>query len=357
MAGDWTWLFWISPTTSAGLGSSVALAEALDREGVALRALVALPAGIELPREFHARRGFREIQVLRLPRIVSAMDPESASRLVRHALPGNVILEGEMAARAYGEPGALARVVLRDRGTLRESDAEELARSHLVTMADTERLRKLKLLRPDFRGLVVPELFRDQRRRPTPPPHAGLRLLWEGDLGVPADREGLEWFLDEVWPQALRERRDLSLRLLSVGDSKILLRRLPMKNVDLCDKTEVLDEALLRADLLIAPTFLGARAKERCLTAALSGRASLGPALIPEALGLVQGESFLEAETTEEWREILVRLQSVDGAALGDRAAERLLSLRSADDAARTFADALRGLSSAAGCVSDARSR
>src|SRR5581483_6831868 len=111
-----------------------------------------------------------------------------------------------------------------------------------------------------------------------PPAHGGL--LFVGSLNSRFNREGLEWFLDLVWPLI---RRHLPTATLTVAGSGAALG-LPA-GVEQVGYVEDLSVLYASALLCIAPLRSGAGTRLKVLEAMGQGRATVSTSLGSEGIG------------------------------------------------------------------------
>jgi polysaccharide biosynthesis protein PslH len=143
---------------------------------------------------------------------------------------------------------------------------------------------------------------------PAPSEQTALELLFLGRMDSWPNRQGLTWFLDEVWPEAARRRPALRLAIAGSGDDRWLrTRALPLGARHLGAAEEV--APLHRASALgVVPLFFGSGALLRVVEGAAQGRGCLGTALGARGTNLEAGRAYLRAETREQWLRALLAL-------------------------------------------------
>jgi glycosyltransferase involved in cell wall biosynthesis len=158
---------------------------------------------------------------------------------------------------------------------------------------------------------------------PTPlGPGPALKLLFLGKLDWTPNRDGLLWFLKEVWPEASAKRPELELIVAGSGDPGALRRTGLLDQPRIAFRGRVADLAPLYAECAAAavPIFLGSGTRVKAIEAARYGRACVSTALGVEGIGLAPGRSYLRAESVREWIDALVGLSPADCARLGQAA-------------------------------------
>jgi glycosyltransferase involved in cell wall biosynthesis len=136
----------------------------------------------------------------------------------------------------------------------------------------------------------------------------GPNVLFIGRLDWAPNKNGLTWFLDNVWPAVIEHRTGLTLTVAGVGDSRWLLRFDGMPQARFLGPVEDVRPLYESCALTIAPLFQGSGTRVKILEAARFARPALSTALGAEGSGLVPGESYFQAETKKEWIQALEKL-------------------------------------------------
>ena len=160
----------------------------------------------------------------------------------------------------------------------------------------------------DFRGTPVGYDFSGPLLEMT---SLGLNLLFVGRLDWRPNREGLEWFLERVWPRVREERPDIELKIVGVGDSSWLPSE--MAGVKVLGYVDDLRPVYEESHLCIAPLFFGSGTRVKIIEAASYGRGTLSTTIGFE--GLEIGESllaFIQKDTESAWVEALLGVKRGD---------------------------------------------
>jgi hypothetical protein len=196
---------------------------------------------------------------------------------------------------------------------------------------------------PSIRGGSVPIGYDFGSNPPTPPNEKSRdRLLFLGRLDWPPNRDGLLWFLDQVWPEVHRRRPSLQLWIAGSGNAEWLKSRKDMPGVQFLGRVPSVDDIYRDSLLSIVPIFYGSGTRVKAIEASRYGRACLSTAIGIEGLGLEAGRSYLHAETANEWIELLGNLNPREAIEVGMRAHEALKRSFHLPVAAQRFLD-LRG--------------
>ena len=148
----------------------------------------------------------------------------------------------------------------------------------------------------------------------------GRNVLFIGKLDWSPNREGLEWILKNVWPHAYARAPDLTLKIVGSGKSTWLeaYRRLP--GVEILGHVESVAPHYRDSLVSIVPIFYGSGTRVKAIESSLHGRACISTAIGVEGTGLVRDETYIHAETSEEWIDALVSLNIGGALRLGEEA-------------------------------------
>lgn len=133
----------------------------------------------------------------------------------------------------------------------------------------------------------------------------GIRLLFVGRLDWAPNRDGLEWFLREVWSKVLTLRSDLHLTVAGTGDGGWLMGRLPLERTSFIGRVPETTELYRSHHLALSPVFYGSGIRVKAVEAASLGRPVLGTRLGLVGIETLRGKGCLQGETASEWIEIL----------------------------------------------------
>lgn len=192
-----------------------------------------------------------------------------------------------------------------------------------VAAVSQEDLDEFRRFVPGLKGEVIP--IGVSFDEPPPPPvvlPGSLPLLFIGRLDWPPNREGLEWFLERVWPQAVVRRPGLELEIAGSGDGSWISRWLNQPGIRFLGRAESVDPLYARAALSLVPVFYGSGTRVKAIEACRFARPCLSTALGVEGVGLVEGESYLRAETERDWVDALLKAELSTLARMGQAARE-----------------------------------
>jgi len=201
-----------------------------------------------------------------------------------------------------------------------------------VSDADLEVFRRLL---PNLTGLTVPIGYAFDTA-PVPPTHPNL-LLFLGRLDWPPNREGLTWFLEKVWPEVMRQRPELELKIAGSGDASWLHDLTELPGVHFLGRVDSVEALYRQCSVCIVPIFYGSGTRVKAIEASRYGRPCLSTSLGVEGLGLEPGQTYYQAETPQQWITALVRLDGKDASFIGHRAFTSMQATFDLTQAARTL--------------------
>ncbi len=145
-----------------------------------------------------------------------------------------------------------------------------------------------------------------------------LKLLFIGRLDWYPNKQGLQWFLNDVWPQ-ISKKKKVELTVIGSGDSSWL------KNDSITVLRNVPELLPYYRDChaSIIPLFIGSGTRVKAIESASFGRSFLTTALGVEGLPFVDKTDYLSAETAEEWINALIGLECSDWLKMGESIFER----------------------------------
>ncbi len=231
----------------------------------------------------------------------------------------------------------LRSVIERQAEAVRRFESSVLRSVDEVAAVSSVDLVSLRELVPELLGTVVPIGF--EFSKPLSWRHnQSCNLLFAGRLDWPPNREGLRWFLNEVWPKAIAHRKSLQLVIAGSGDGRWLTSFRKLPGVTVLGYCHDLESLYQNAHLCIVPVFFGSGTRVKVLEAARWGRPCLSTAVGVEGTGLVNGQSYLRAETATDWINSLVAFdQNGDAIEIGTEAFNLLKTDFSMESAASRF--------------------
>ena len=163
---------------------------------------------------------------------------------------------------------------------------------------------------------LIQEMVPDKKTRLIPlglnfqhlPEHGSSNLepifLFIGKLDWPPNRSGLEWLLQDVWPQVIKNRPNAILKIVGSGNRSWLEKYQYLKGVKIVGFVKNLQDAYQDCHFTIVPMIYGSGTRIKVIESFVMNRR-----LISTQMG-VQGASlrhsdFIQAETSSEWIKIL----------------------------------------------------
>jgi hypothetical protein len=207
-----------------------------------------------------------------------------------------------------------ARGQKKDRAAGRVADAERraLGRADLaLTLSEEDREDALLLLdgapAPEFGRCPVSIQIPEQ---PLAAPNDGDLLLY-GHWEAPFNRDGLRWFLREIWPQLREHSSAPRLRIVGKGDPEPL----DDPRATWVGFVDDLETEFTRARAILIPLRYASGLRYRLLESFAHARCVLATEVAARGSGAVAGRHYLEVSDAVSW---LTALDRLDGALAGD---------------------------------------
>jgi glycosyltransferase involved in cell wall biosynthesis len=160
----------------------------------------------------------------------------------------------------------------------------------VVTVSD----RDAELAAPFFNGpiTVVPN-GTDVHDEPLP--DRGTRtVLFTGTMSHPPNREGLHWFVENVWPSLRRQHPDLRLQIVGRQPQRDILDLASDRlGIDVTGEVATMLPYYEQAAVVIAPVFSGGGTRLKILDALAVGRAVVATTVAAEGLDVLDGRDLL----------------------------------------------------------------
>ncbi len=142
-------------------------------------------------------------------------------------------------------------------------------------------------------------------------------FLFVGRLDWPPNREGLTWFLKEVWPLVMAENQQNRLDIIGSGNIGDLEFARNLPGIKLHGRVEDLNPYYQQAHLVIVPLFYGSGTRVKVIEAASFSRSCISTAIGVEGLPLRAGQDYVRAETVEDWVRCCIRTTAMESQELG----------------------------------------
>ncbi|MFZ4700437.1 MAG: glycosyltransferase, partial [Candidatus Methylumidiphilus sp.] len=137
-------------------------------------------------------------------------------------------------------------------------------------------------------------------------PGSPRRILFVGRLDWPPNRDGLRWLLEKVWPMAILQAPDLELTIIGSGDGEWLKPCLQLPGVRFLGRVESVAPYYAQSLASIVPIFYGSGTRVKAIESSLHYRPCISTAIGVEGIGLESGVHYFQAETEDEWTDVLV---------------------------------------------------
>jgi glycosyltransferase involved in cell wall biosynthesis len=143
------------------------------------------------------------------------------------------------------------------------------------------------------------------RALPPGPPHILYHL---GSMEWEPNRNGLHWFLDEVWPMIRKSHSSMKLHIAGKGMHKHFSGQLP-EGVINYGEVESSKSFISEAGICIVPIQSGSGLRIKIIEAMAAGRVVVSTSVGAQGLGMLSGEHFLSADSAKDFAQAISLLQ------------------------------------------------
>lgn len=200
---------------------------------------------------------------------------------------------------------------------------------HVVSEEDADYLRKLL---PDNNVVTIP-VSMDMRLEQIqlqhlPPSECGL-MLFSGDIRVDYIRDGLMWFLVQVWPKLCTKQLHLRVLGRAQPDAELAEKASVCGTVEFIDWVDDFDAELSKASVVVLPDQTGTGLKNRLIHALALARPVVATSAVAEGIPVQSGKQMLIADIAETFAAAVDRMLSDKdfGMSLGAEGREKMLEL------------------------------
>lgn len=136
------------------------------------------------------------------------------------------------------------------------------------------------------------------------------RFLFVGKLDWPPNKDGLKWFLDNVWEEVVRANPSYELQVVGSGNGTWLEAYRGMKGLLIQGFIDDIDDAYAPAEFTLIPMRYGSGTRIKVIETYAKGRPIITTKMGIQGADLDDSKVLL-AETREEWVELLNGLRSL----------------------------------------------
>jgi hypothetical protein len=140
-----------------------------------------------------------------------------------------------------------------------------------------------------------------------PPLESMTKFLFIGRLDWPPNKDGLEWVLQEVWPEVIRKRPEAILKIVGSGNRDWLDKYSSLKGIQTVGFIENIKDAYRDCHFTIVPVFYGSGTRIKVLESFAMGRKLISTKMGVQGANLTR-EDYFQAETKEEWITLLSKV-------------------------------------------------
>lgn len=129
-------------------------------------------------------------------------------------------------------------------------------------------------------------------------------LFHLGSMNWSPNVEGIEWFLDEVWPEILTSFPELHFTVAGYGTPQKFFQRKDV-NVHIAGAVPSANEFILDNDIMVVPLLSGSGIRIKIIEAMALGRVVITTTIGAEGLAVENGKHLFIADTPEEFVSVI----------------------------------------------------
>ena len=173
----------------------------------------------------------------------------------------------------------------------------------------SERDQKLLLkLNPSLRSVVIPAGV-DEENYPLPEDPEYPSLFFIGSLDWMPNQEGLEWFIDNVWPEVQKDTR-IRFHVGGRNAPPWLEKKLIANNIDFHGEVDNAYEFMNHYAIMVSPVFSGSGIRIKILEAMMMGKAVISTRIGSEGISYTHGENIMLADDPSTFARFIIDYSS-----------------------------------------------
>lgn len=194
--------------------------------------------------------------------------------------------------------------------------------SHVWSIAQEDQKRFVELYPSEKNKIAVIPVgldFNEHERKTT---SAEVKLLFLGKMDWGPNKDGLKWFLEEVWPKV--DNPNLKVDLVGSGDANWLNDLKNQKGIEFHGFVKDINPFYAASDFSIIPIRYGSGTRIKVIESISKGLPIISTEMGVQGSGL---NHFIRAESSEDWIKVLNQLDKNQGPPLAKKAYNELKSV------------------------------
>ena len=205
---------------------------------------------------------------------------------------------------------------------------------YVFPISDEDRLTYKEYLKEDSKLMTLPLGLTFKKIQLTKNVNK-IRLLFLGRLDWPPNRDGLIWFLKEVWPQLSPKK--FQLIIVGSGDSEWVKAYSECEGVIFHGFVENLDSIYENIDVSLIPIFYGSGTRIKVIEAVSRRIPIVSTRMGAQGSSLLPNEEFSQVETASEWVDTLSKFDLEASRDRANKAFKRLQKELAQENIAQNF--------------------
>lgn len=136
-----------------------------------------------------------------------------------------------------------------------------------------------------------------------------IKILFVGKLDWPPNKDGLDWFLQNVWEKAVLINKKLHLEVVGSGNREWLTKYKNLANLKITGFVDKIEDAYANSDYTIVPIFYGSGTRIKVIETFALGRPLISTSMGVQGSGLTE-DHYSNVETEDDWVNFLGNLSS-----------------------------------------------
>ncbi len=162
-------------------------------------------------------------------------------------------------------------------------------------------------------------------------------FLFVGKLDWYPNQDGLRWFLENVWPQAIALKPDLTLTIVGSGNNEWLKPYLGIPGIRMVGQVKSLEPYYQDCVATIVPIFYGSGTRVKAIESSLYAKPCISTQIGIEGTGLIPNVSYYQAHSPNDWVSRITAMVPEEADKIGANAQKHALEYFNPDSIAGKF--------------------
>jgi glycosyltransferase involved in cell wall biosynthesis len=193
---------------------------------------------------------------------------------------------------------------------LRKEETKFIREAAHVAPITEQDLALMREVAPDQEYTVIPAGVDVDYFRPSNEPIDPTLALWVGGMSWDPNKEAMEYFLDEVWPQVLKMQPSARFEIVGEGTDRLAIAESIRSSVKGHGRVPDIRPYLARAAVMVVPLRIGGGMRLKILDFFAAGKAVVSTSIGAEGNTATHGEHLILADSSEEMAQSIARVMN-----------------------------------------------